>query len=420
MSTDDVSRVEQALRLVIETAVAQKIEPGEVKHAVIWWEPYSESGATERSEIRKSKDFGRIASMLYSDHCMDQLRSVANDVRKIKWPEFVVDHTAEIICDCYFGSVGAVSVDDAAIHAIAEKYTAEVQADTIEFATVFQVAQFSAAEPFFLNDKIEFRPIAKAEIDQFGYEPLPIRQVPRLNKKDWICKVTQTYRADDISASHSSRGIWELILGSLGLVSDGDAWFSLLCEGPKSPFLQGAFFGTRHRIHSSPNGGEVKLDKQGIELYRNVFQTIETIHKNRSANLIPSFRRFRAAAGREIVDDKLTDLVIALESLLTPDSSTGEISYKFRMRGAALLPERFGTTSERVKLMNELYKARSSIVHSNKDAEKIDGIWMLSRATDVFRVIFDQLSRSPVNVKASITQLDEAMVNGGKAWLARP
>jgi len=118
------------------------------------------------------------------------------------------------------------------------------------------------------------------------------------------------------------------------------------------------------------------------------------------------------------MDDKITDLAIGLESLLTPDSATGEISFKFRMRGAALLPDRFGLPNDRIKLMKQLYNARCDIVHGNS-SDNPDRLWLMHRATEIFRIIFDELSRAPTSVKASIAQLDEEMTTCGEKWLAR-
>ena len=185
-----------------------------------------------------------------------------------------------------------------------------------------------------------------------------------------------------------------------------------------SPFLRGFHYGTEHRIHSSPHGPAVRLELEDIDRYRNVLENVNAICDRKSKGLFLAFRRFRAAAGREVMDDRITDLAIALESLLTPDSATGEISFKFRIRGAALLPDRFGSPRDRMKLMNKLYKARCDIVHGNSPGDS-DRLWLMHRATDIFRIIFDELSRAPTSVKDSIAQLDEEMTKGGERWLAR-
>ena len=417
MNNEHVDRLEEALRSVVEAAIAKELAPAQFEHAILWWEPYSDRGSTGRTELRKATDYRSVGQMLYADPAMKQLRIVADDIRKIKWPEFLLDPTAENLCECYFSTTGSVAIDEAGLRRVAQKYVTEVQAEDSAYVTVFQVEHFSAVEAFQLDDNIEFRRITDADIEHFGFEPLPVRQSPRLNKRDWICTVCQSYRADDISASHRSRDIWDVLIGSLGLSSEGNAWFSLLCEGPKSPFLSSRHYGSRHRMHSSPSGNEITLDQEGISRYKNTFARIKAICDQNTKNLVPSFRRFRAAAGREVMDDKLTDLVIALESLLVPDGRKGEIRYKFGMRGGALLPERLGGPRERRKLMQRLYDARSEVVHGSKGSARSEVTWLINRATDSFRTIFEQLSQSPTSVEKTIVTLDDAMVKGGGVCL---
>src|SRR2546425_252939 len=143
--------------------------------------------------------------MLHGEQSMKELRLLADDIRRVKWPEFLTDETAETICESYFSTVGSVAVDELVLQRIAEKHVGEVQSDELIYVTVFQVSQFSAVESFKLNDRIGFRPVSDVDIERFGYEVLPARRSPRLNKRDWICTVTQSFRVNDIAAAHRSR-----------------------------------------------------------------------------------------------------------------------------------------------------------------------------------------------------------------------
>ena len=115
MNTTDVDRLAEALRAVVNTAITEELTPREFEHAVTWWEPDGESSATARTVLRKATDFRFVAEMLHADPSMAHLRSCADDIRKIKWPQFLVDETAETICDCYFSAVGAVAVNESAL-----------------------------------------------------------------------------------------------------------------------------------------------------------------------------------------------------------------------------------------------------------------------------------------------------------------
>jgi hypothetical protein len=413
MSNPDVDKLMEALRRVVNAALDKALKPADFDYAVLWWEPYSDSGSTSKTEIRSAKDFDIVARCLNGHASIDNLVKCANDIRKIKWPEYLRDATAETICNCYFSSLGSVAIAETVLRQIAEKYVAEVQSDVLNYGTIFQVSHFTSTNAFNLDEKISFRPVSGADINHFGYEPLPIRRQPRLNKRDWICKIADSFSIDDIDGRHRWRETLDRLTGALGLTCEGDAWFSLLSSGPTSPFLQGGYFGSEHRIRSSTHGPAVQMEQSDIDRYRNVFGLVNSHIQKNSKNLTLGFRRFRAAAGREVVDDKITDLAIALESLLTPDSSTGEISYKFRMRGAALLPDRFGSPCDRISLMKSLYSARCEIVHGNSSGNS-DRLRLMSTGTEIFRLIFDKLARSPTSVNETIAKLDEKIMKGGE------
>ena len=76
--------------------------------------------------------------------------------------------------------------------------------------------------------------------------------------------------------------------------------------------------------------------------------------------------RYHLADFRPFSQDRFVDQVECLEYLLVPDSGGGEISYKFRTRGAILFGE---GDSERDRIhgqLKNLYNIRSSIVHGQQ------------------------------------------------------
>lgn len=79
-----------------------------------------------------------------------------------------------------------------------------------------------------------------------------------------------------------------------------------------------------------------------------------------NANLQLALRRFNYAYTREIIGDRILDLVIALESLLSPDGP-GEIGYKVATRGVRLLRAR--GSQAHFDALRALYGLRSDIVH---------------------------------------------------------
>jgi hypothetical protein len=83
--------------------------------------------------------------------------------------------------------------------------------------------------------------------------------------------------------------MWELIIGALGLAVEGDAWFTLLSVGPRSPYLQGFYYDNEHQYRSSPYGSAVQLESNDVDRYRKVFNRIEEIVQQETKNLFLAF-----------------------------------------------------------------------------------------------------------------------------------
>jgi len=84
-----------------------------------------------------------------------------------------------------------------------------------------------------------------------------------------------------------------------------------------------------------------------------------------------TFNRFHLADYNPYSRDRLVNYVESLEFLFVPDSSDGEISYKFRTRGTLVLGQD-KSPSERetiYKQLKDAYDLRSAIVHGNKNKE---------------------------------------------------
>lgn len=81
--------------------------------------------------------------------------------------------------------------------------------------------------------------------------------------------------------------------------------------------------------------------------------------------------RFHLADYSPYSRDKLVNYVESLEFLFVPDSSGGEISYKFRSRGTLVLGQDKSPPERETiyKQLRDAYHLRSAIVHGNRDKE---------------------------------------------------
>src|SRR5262249_42901237 len=110
------------------------------------------------------------------------------------------------------------------------------------------------------------------------------------------------------------------------------------------------------------------------------------------------------------------------------DSPQLETTYRFRLRGAALLPPELGTVAERMAIMNRLYRFRSQTVHASKTVHGAGKRESSERealrktcleADSVLRAIlrwFVRRSERREELAALPQALDIALVEGGEKW----
>lgn len=129
------------------------------------------------------------------------------------------------------------------------------------------------------------------------------------------------------------------------------------------------------------------------------------------------WRPLLLASTKQEAEDQFVDYVIALERLLASDSPQLETTFRFRLRGAALLPGTFGDAQEGMSLMSKLYALRSGIVHGSAKSSDINKL--LRVAEDVLRTVFRwYLTHTDANTSPQeiIAKLDNALVEGGSTW----
>ena len=79
-----------------------------------------------------------------------------------------------------------------------------------------------------------------------------------------------------------------------------------------------------------------------------------------------ALHRFTAGAARSEITDAILDYTIALEALLLPDDSRGDLSYRFRMHGAHYLSDSQDQRMATGAQLRDLYKMRSRLVHGGR------------------------------------------------------
>jgi hypothetical protein len=234
----------------------------------------------------------------------------------------------------------------------------------------------------------------------------------------WICEIAQTRPKDSFEIVDLRRSTLEEAIGALTLTVEGNAAFSHLATYWESSFLGSGAATGGITVPTSGVGGRINITYDNVKLFKSNYQMMHRLQTdNKLKHLLLPFRRLRLAAERATTEDRLVDYVIGLESLLAPDSGNPEVTVRFKLRGAALLPGSFGSARERIDFMNKLYGLRSRIVHGTANPKEVNDY--LPRAEKVLKTIFlwhlrhDDTSGS---VEDIIRKLDEALVVGGSAW----
>ncbi len=113
------------------------------------------------------------------------------------------------------------------------------------------------------------------------------------------------------------------------------------------------------------SGTEYNITEAELSQVNKLFVSLQGLNAQaQRGGLTVALRRFNQAYSRENDEDRIIDLTITLESCLLAGLSK-ELSYRFILRGAALLSER-RDPKETKALLKEIYDNRSSIVHDGK------------------------------------------------------
>jgi hypothetical protein len=427
----------QAVGAVIEVANHRGFrELPEREYTVEWWEPTDPTRATGMSEVGREPFYFVLSQELREQIERDDrvaamsggVAAFANNKGKfmvMTWPG-QAEALGQRLLHVYFDRVRALRVDATVVNEVCDQLVADLLADTAVIRTVYLIENFGASAPFDLGclgdvGEIQFRPSTVDDRDRYTRIDVfsACGRPPRLNPRNWICEIRRQTRKDTMAVFNSQGEQLDEIVGALNLTKHGRATFQLLQHEIESPFLsvgmlRGGLTGATSRI-----GDPINLTVEDVNCFSAIYADVQGLSHGRGPKqLALAFRRLRVAASRQQSEDAFVDYVIGLESILANDSERLETTFRFRLRGAALLPEFFGTASERMKLMSDLYDIRSRIVHGNAKPSEVSAY--SPRAEQVLRTVLVWCLRNSGRLAAQggrvTPALDEELVRGGAAW----
>jgi len=304
----------------------------------------------------------------------------------------------------YFDQVQQFRFKGSVAKRVVKQFGEDLSSDTFTILDIFHLEQFDAPHKIALGDKrnITLRPVTLDDIFEYGGIPQKFEFFQRdpMYEYGWICQIETPGRKDNYWQDwNETRNTIGDVLNALMLTQSGYIKYRLLRRCPARPFSVGpTLLGKRASVRLGV-GAPLTLDRADIHRLRTLFRKLcRVADEDHFEHLRLPLRRLNSFGLRKNDEDRITDVVIALERLLAYDLKT-EIGYRFRLRGASLLPESFGGTRDRLDLMQDLYNLRSDIVHGNTGTEKLKTATekmnleqrirhMLPKAEGVLRAVF--------------------------------
>ena len=130
------------------------------------------------------------------------------------------------------------------------------------------------------------------------------------------------------------------------------------------PYYHGGYRSKSWTRGFSALHGSHQLDIVALDEAKEVFRKPDRGRYQEFARVVSRLSEALARTGQYAADDRILDVAIALEQMYELDE--GEISFKLKIRAACFLES---TTQDRLRVfkdVEQLYEARSSIVHARK------------------------------------------------------
>lgn len=395
------------------------------EYIVNWLEPVDETRSEGKQEVRSRIshfDFHELTKGNTEFNCLVEFveKFVEEKAKLFWWPMRISKSRAPgILLIEYFNKTTELKHNKPKIRSTVKQFLQYWLSETIDVSVLYRVQSFSAEKPFRLSSDIAFRTITMDDIERdasFGF--YPSRPADTLNINEWICEIRRTIEkgntTDSIAKFNFIQDSIEPVINALSLSHEGRATFDMLEKSIDSPYAQSRISGG-NSIFSSHAGEKVTLNENGIKTFRRIYKLILGTESGNHNYLQLPLRRLRASSTRMNHEDHLIDCVIGLESLLAADSPQLETTYRFRLRGAALLPATFGNPTERMHFMNKLYSLRSAIVHGRANQDEIKEY--SPRAEDALKAIILWYFRNGATYgkpQDAVQKIDRLLVSGRK------
>lgn len=248
----------------------------------------------------------------------------------------------------------------------------DLTASTFEAKHLFLVKDFHAPSAFDLSEEIAIRPVTRDDAEQCARRTRAFPSISDYNRypvlgEDWVIDATVSGpRSTNQAIEWPHEGGKDAVRVALTLACSGHSSLYHLMSYSAHPFASvGTSWGTLPEGLGAARHGAMNFSAEHVASAQRLFGQLTGASQALRSGLTFAMRRMLSGADRRNDEDRVVDYVIALERLLAPDSSSLEVTYRFRMRGAVILPDSYGDAERRLALMTDLYEARSRVVHGD-------------------------------------------------------
>lgn len=386
MPTMALPNVEDALRSLVREIVraAERVAMTELPRAdysYSWWECTSPNAKESRTATESEPTFRHFFSALFPG--IDEhdgppefvaLSAATKDFEKSIPVRHVIFASSawKLMYDYFVNEMASrLAYDDTAIANTVARYETALRTQPIKMITTLVFRDFDAPRAFAIASGFEFRRIVPDDYRALGrvsdepqFEILRPPFVP--SSLDWICSITEY--VNQPSEIRIPTAAIQRMLAALALLKRGRADVHLVGTDLDGFYVKSGQLSNSQPLFTSRFAGRFFLDEADLQPLTEYYKRLVAVDEDdRLKYQRVSVRRLRLASGRDAMEDVLVDLVVGLEALLAPDTNVAETTYRFRLRGAAILKGKIsGAGADRIKLLNRLYAARSTAVHGGE------------------------------------------------------
>lgn len=269
-----------------------------------------------------------------------------------------------------------------------------------------------------LEEGVVIRPINEEELWEFGSgtfssPPFSLQLCPSTN---WCILDIQIEHPLDDSKSISTKlySFRDAVVANLAII--GVPSFTLIPIGMTATFGPNATgtstLGSRmpSQFGPFPAMATASIDRTARQQLQAMWPGVKEVMLSPSHYLSLPLRRLVDGLSRTRLDDRIVDYAIGLEALvLKGDQEQGELSYRFRLRGAMVLAETGEDRHQAFQNLKDFYNARSTIVHG----ESVSNLNLRSLADNgeqMLRKIWKWHSNQGLTYHGAIARIDRRIL----------